>query len=283
MLLSGLFFRSQQPDNEVLLLEAPAAVEAATSAALAEVVMRLDEDAFGSFFGRALRWAGAETDETSVGGQLSLSRALSFFRVLQGTQSLLRSLFAPYFALALPLAISFFGVRQPPLVVTAGSKRRRLGAAAAEPDLEVAVTRALATFLELGFTHEPERPPAEQLRALEKALISRLGWPPAAMLVPALLGAVGALAASLGVDGCKPLHYELCMATQADDEAQRRGAVRGLQRLYTTLPDAVLVHSPEAVPFLSELLEDADPEARACALELLNTLEQSNAGLLEED
>jgi len=66
-------------------------------------------------------------------------------------------------------------------------------------------------------------------------------------------------------------------------QVQRRGAVRGLQRLYDTLPDAVLVHSPEAVPFLSELLEDADGGTRACALELLNTLEQSNAGLLEED
>jgi U3 small nucleolar RNA-associated protein 10 len=266
-----------------MLLEAPAAVEAATSAALAEVVMRLDEDAFGSFFGRALSWAGADPDEASTDRRLSLSRALSFFRVFQGTQALLRSLFAPYFGLALPLAIAYFGVRQPTPVATAGSKRRRLEAASSEPDLEVAVTLSLATFLELGFRHEPDRPPTEQLCALEKALIARLGWPPAAMLFPALLGAVGALAGSLGVDGCKALHYELCMATQSDEEAQRRGAVRGLQRLYTTLPDAVLVLSPEAVPFLSELLEDADTETRACALELLNTLEQSNAGLLEED
>ena len=43
------------------------------------------------------------------------------------------------------------------------------------------------------------------------------------------------------------------------------------------------LNSPEAVPFLSELLEDADAETRSCALELMNTLEQSNTGLLEEE
>eukprot|EP00967_Tisochrysis_lutea_P106450 scaffold163253_cov31-Tisochrysis_lutea.AAC.1 len=137
---------------------------------------------------------------------------------------------------------------------------------------------ALIHSIELGFSNEPEKPPVEQLRTLEKALITRLSWQPHATLLPALLGAIGALATYLGVDGCKPLHYELCMATQAEDEVQRRSAVRGLQKLYAVLPDAVLVHSPEAVPFLSELLEDSDPEARAHALDLLNTLEQSNAG-----
>ena len=84
-------------------------------------------------------------------------------------------------------------------------------------------------------------------------------------------------------DTAQVLHYELCVASQDDDEAMRRGAVKGLQRLYASVPDAAIVHSPEAVPFLSELLEDADAETRSCALELMNTLEQSNTGLLEEE
>lgn len=247
--------------------------------------MRLDEEAFGVFFSRSLRWARVESDSSdAVVVPLSLPRALSFFRVMHATQALLRSLFAPYFALALPFAISCFGARQQQPIAADGAKRRRIDVTENDRrDIEVALNMALIHSIELGFSNEPEKPPVEQLRTLEKALITRLSWQPHATLLPALLGAIGALATYLGVDGCKPLHYELCMATQAEDEVQRRSAVRGLQKLYAVLPDAVLVHSPEAVPFLSELLEDSDPEARAHALDLLNTLEQSNAGLLEED
>jgi len=321
VLLSGLHFRSLQPFSEALLLAPPAAVEAATSAALAEIVMRLDEDSFGAFFERSLAWvAPAGVAGAASAPRFSLARALSFFRVLSGTQIALRSLFAPYFSLALPHACVHLGSSSPQQAAvqsTGGgpAKRRRLdrlagstGASAGEAELEVALTLAVAAFLEVGFANEAATPPAPQLRALEKALIARLGWAKAAPIEYALLAAVASLAAALGVDGCKVpappdaasrrlgpcshapppdtaqvLHYELCVASQDDDEAMRRGAVKGLQRLYASVPDAAIVHSPEAVPFLSELLEDADAETRSCALELMNTLEQSNTGLLEEE
>ncbi|EOD15958.1 hypothetical protein EMIHUDRAFT_451580 [Emiliania huxleyi CCMP1516] len=296
VLLSGLHFRSLQPFSEALLLAPPAAVEAATSAALAEIVMRLDEDSFGAFFERSLAWvAPAGVAGAASAPRFSLARALSFFRVLSGTQIALRSLFAPYFSLALPHACVHLGSSSPQQAAvqsTGGgpAKRRRLdrlagstGASAGEAELEVALTLAVAAFLEVGFANEAATPPAPQLRALEKALIARLGWAKAGPIEYALLAAVASLAAALGVDGCKVLHYELCVASQDDDEAMRRGAVKGLQRLYASVPDAAIVHSPEAVPFLSELLEDADAETRSCALELMNTLEQSNTGLLEEE
>ncbi len=78
-------------------------------------MIRLDEDSFGAFFARAVSWVAPEAEGATTGkkggkevkgGQgeggkacrLHFSRALSFFRVLRGTQVLLRSTFAPDFA-----------------------------------------------------------------------------------------------------------------------------------------------------------------------------------------
>ena len=46
-----------------------------------------------------------------------------------------------------------------------------------------------------------------------------------------------------------------------------------MAKLYEVLKDAALMHSPEAVPFLSELLEDGDAEVRTDAVSLLKELE----------
>jgi hypothetical protein len=52
---------------------------------------------------------------------------------------------------------------------------------------------------------------------------------------PALLDAVGQLVLVLGVDGCKRLHYELCVATRSEATRRMLAAVRGLARLYGAL------------------------------------------------
>jgi len=70
VLFSGLVFRASQPSHESSLLAPPTAVEAVTSAALAEVVVRLDEDSFGQFYTRALSWAGTGNQTDAPNGDL---------------------------------------------------------------------------------------------------------------------------------------------------------------------------------------------------------------------
>ena len=64
---------------------------------------------------------------------------------------------------------------------------------------------------------------------------------------PALLDAVGQLVLVLGVDGCKRLHYELCVATRSEATRRMLAAVRGLARLYGALNLQTSPSPPHAV------------------------------------
>ena len=72
----------------------------------------------------------------------------------------------------------------------------------------------------------------------------------------------------------RPLH-----GVAPDDGPTRLGALRGLGRLYTVLGDAALMHVPNAVPFVTELVEDGEEDVRAEAAATLKQLE----GLAKEE
>ena len=55
--------------------------------------------------------------------------------------------------------------------------------------------------------------------------------------------------------------------------AMRLGSLHGLSTLYGALGDAALPHVAEALPIVSELMEDSDAEVRQAALKLMNRLE----------
>ena len=84
---------------------------------------------------------------------------------------------------------------------------------------------------------------------------------------------VGEVALCLGAEGASQLHADLCMASRSDDGPTRLGALRGLGRLYTVLGDAALMHVPNAVPFVTELVEDGEEDVRAEAAATLKQLE----------
>ena len=95
----------------------------------------------------------------------------------------------------------------------------------------------------------------------------------------AVLEMVGEVALCLGAEGASQLHADLCMASRSDDGPTRLGALRGLGRLYTVLGDAALMHVPNAVPFVTELVEDGEEDVRAEAAATLKQLE----GLAKEE
>jgi len=274
-------------------------IEALASATLGAFAVRLNEDAFTTFFTRALERAcvqgsteksedktpstpsAATTTAATAGATLRLARALSFFRVSHGAQIALRSFFTQYFLMALPHATALLKVRvvTKQVMTPFSTKKRKVvtDAPVVVSQVEIALARAIANYLEVGFTHPVGVAPPD-LREIEGALISRLVHPSSVHIEEPLLLALGAIVASIGEEGCKPLHYALCMATRSDAAYQRRSAVRGLTRMYATLRDAALMHMPEAVPFLSELLEDGESEVRSEALALMRTLERLNGG-----
>jgi U3 small nucleolar RNA-associated protein 10 len=167
-------------------------------------------------------------------------------------------------------------------------KRERLseGGAAARPcsATDAALLHAALGFVTRGLKHDGRRAaPIAEIHELEAPLLARLGWPHAegtlavavrARAEPALLDAVGQLVLVLGVDGCKRLHYELCVATRSETTRRKLAAVRGLARLYSALKESAPAHIPEAVPFVAELVEDGELEVRQEALALMRSLEQ---------
>jgi len=84
---------------------------------------------------------------------------------------------------------------------------------------------------------------------------------------------MAALVRSLGVSESKRLHFELCNRTRSEETRKKLGALRGLATLYEALGADALVYVAEAVPFVSELMEDAETSVRTEALELMRVLE----------
>ena len=79
------------------------------------------------------------------------------------------------------------------------------------------------------------------------------------------------------------LHHRLCHAAACEDFAEadlqmftsckRLGALQGLNAMYSVLGDAALSHVAEALPIVSELMEDADLNVRREALQVMVQLE----------
>ena len=269
------------------------AVEAALSDAFVHLTVQLTEQQFRPLFLRLQAWA-FPADETDV----VPARALAFFRIIAGAQAKLQSLFGAYFALALPHARRVLASAAPPPAAAAAAaaapasaskkKRKRLseGGAAALPcsATDAALLHAALGFVTRGLKHDGRRAaPIAEIHELEAPLLARLGWPHAegavavavrARAEPALLDALGQLVLVLGVDGCKRLHYELCVATRSETTRRKLAAVRGLARLYGALKESAPAHIPEAVPFVAELVEDGELEVRQEALALMRSLEQ---------
>ena len=288
------------------------AVEAALSDAFAQLTIQLTEQQFRPLFLRLLAWAFPPAADAGNGGggaaaggggavaPLHAAHALSFFRVIAGAQAKLCGLFGAYFALALPHArralvapAAAAAAADTAAAAAAPEKKRKKRPRLSEPAgggapcsaTDAALLRAALHFVTLGLRHDGRKAaPIAEIHELEGALLSRLGWPLApdgelaravrARAEPVLLDAVAQLAAVLGVDGCKQLHYELCVASRAEATPRRLAALRALSRLYGALKDSGLSHVPEAVPFVAELVEDGDMDVRQEALALMRALEQ---------
>lgn len=121
----------------------------------------------------------------------------------------------------------------------------------------------------------------QEVHALESLLLACLGWPRgrgSATLVRRHLEVIqlrtlGALVDALGADESKRMHHGLCSRMHAESAYERLGALRGLTQFYTVLSQRALLHTPEAVPFVTELLEDAGADVRSAALVLMRYLE----------
>jgi U3 small nucleolar RNA-associated protein 10 len=83
-------------------------------------------------------------------------------------------------------------------------------------------------------------------------------------------GLADAFGALIGVseDIWKSLHTGLLMRTRSEARDVKVLCCLALTRIWTTIGEEFLIHFPESLPFLSELLEDTDSEVERDAQKL---------------
>eukprot|EP00879_Flechtneria_rotunda_P008773 GHRR01009188.1.p1 GENE.GHRR01009188.1~~GHRR01009188.1.p1 ORF type:complete len:424 (-),score=246.50 GHRR01009188.1:357-1505(-) len=99
----------------------------------------------------------------------------------------------------------------------------------------------------------------------------------------AAVGALLQLAMAGGSDVVwKPLHHALLMATRGGNIRAKLLALGGVSRLAELLREEYLMLLPEALPFVSELIEDGDMAVEAAAQGLVVQLEALSGERLEQ-
>jgi U3 small nucleolar RNA-associated protein 10 len=80
----------------------------------------------------------------------------------------------------------------------------------------------------------------------------------------------------------RPLHHAVLMATRANTADSRCTALETVMAMFTTLQEEYLVLVPEALPFLSELLEDEDARVEKRTVEILNAMSEKSGEDLQQ-
>jgi U3 small nucleolar RNA-associated protein 10 len=144
----------------------------------------------------------------------------------------------------------------------------------------VEVLSSLCRGLALCFEHDDGRPlfaTPGRAAAVGPALVRQLSLAGSA---PALARrgaapAVAMLCRAVGDDvAWKPLHFGVLVHTRDGRPAVRAAAVETLGLCFRVVGDGFLVILPEALGFLSELLEDPDGGAECAARALLKDVEE---------
>ena len=80
----------------------------------------------------------------------------------------------------------------------------------------------------------------------------------------------------------RPLHHAVLMATRSNDANGRCTALETVMAICATLQEEYLVLVPEALPFLSELLEDEDARVEKRAVEVINAMSEKSGEDLQQ-
>jgi len=70
------------------------------------------------------------------------------------------------------------------------------------------------------------------------------------------------------------LNYQVLLKTRNESPKVRFAALKVIQEFYVQLKEDMIVLVPETIPFLSELMEDSDPEVEKLTSEVIRTMEQ---------
>ena len=284
LFIGGLELRSAQliPADEV------DATEDAVTDAVVQLVVKMNETLFRPMLLRVVTWA--------TGEEKTPRRLITFFRLTNKVAEQLKSIFVPFFAMFFTNVVDEFGAVASYVAPTASSastkkgKRSRAQADAEQAnaqllnaaEAELLWTSMLATIHRV-MVHDTEHFfDRERFDAIMQPLVDQLESPLAgdgeqrypnlcAHVVPVL----GQLAVTVSNDSMwKSLNHQTLLLTRSGQSDVRRGALRCLQEYYTRLGEEFLILLPETIPFLAEVLEDAEHDVEQLAHEVVAQIEK---------
>ncbi|XP_015877759.3 uncharacterized protein At3g06530 isoform X1 [Ziziphus jujuba] len=286
-----------------ILVQNVDAVEKSVINAIISLTMKLTETMFKPLFVRSIEWAA---EDIACEGSTNIDRAISFYALVDKLAENHRSLFVPYFKNLLESSVHHLTVAGDKM--TSGSTRKKKKAKILETNNKTEENSlSLGTWhlraLILSSLHKCFLYDTGSLKFLDtsnfqillKPIVSQLVIEPPISVeehfnIPSvkevddlLVVCIGQMAVTAGSDLLwKPLNHEVLMQTRSEKIRARILGLRIVKYLLEHLREEYLVFLPETIPFLGELLEDAELSVKSLAQEILKEMESISGESLQQ-
>jgi len=322
MVLKALDARRRDSSSTSSPLPSPASstdssIESAAVNCMLQLVLKLNETKFKPLFYRLVEWATRPPPGDTAS---SLPRKIAFFNVINTLTENLKSVFTTYFSALVELFLDALlykaedeaneadvaAVNTLQLMAMRSLTRCFMYDTSEFLD-ETTFNKLLGPLVALMTTTPPNPSKPSKRSAAAAAGLSPAprgididalidntvaascpAWmraelsPRATTIIACLSQMAMASGMNNGESRWRPLHHAVLMATRSNHADSRCTALETLMAICHTLQEEYLVLVPEALPFLSELLEDEDGRVERRAVEALNVLSDKSGEDLQQ-
>ncbi|XP_073126244.1 uncharacterized protein At3g06530 isoform X2 [Henckelia pumila] len=276
------------------------AVEQNVISAVVALTMKLTETMFRPLFIKTVEWSGSNMVDSENAQERTISRAVSFYSLVNKLAESHRSLFVPYFKYLLDGCVQHLVDSED---VKTGPTKKKAKLSRDKKDMDNAVypqlwhLRALIlSSLHKCFLYDTGNMmflDSSNFQVLLKPIVTQLTMDPPVenhLCTPSvkevddlLVACVGQMAVAAGSDLLwKPLNHEVLMQTRSEKVRPRILGLRIVKYLVEKLKEEYLVFLPETIPFLGESLEDVELPVKSLAQEILKEMEIMSGESLKE-
>ncbi|CAM6046465.1 unnamed protein product [Sphagnum compactum] len=292
--LMALDLRHNRPQSFHSMTE----VETSVVNTLVALILKLSESSFKPLFVSLLEWAQSNLTHTDTGTSYNVNRNIAFYKLVNQLTEKLRSLFVPYFSYLLDGCVQILTRGQKVAeaeVSKPKKKQKRLTTEGTTASAKLSWAEwhlrqlVLSSFHKCFLYDSVGYLDAAKFQLLLGPIVSQLlveppiedssdinmtEWVTVQQMDDTLVSCLGQMALTAGTDLLwKPLNHEVLMCSRSEKVRPRLLALRVVKLLAEQLKEEFLVLLPETLPFLAELLEDADLNVVANTQGVIKNLE----------
>ncbi|XP_010441584.1 PREDICTED: uncharacterized protein At3g06530-like isoform X2 [Camelina sativa] len=274
--------------------------ERSVTNAMVALTKKLTESEFRPLFIRSIDWAESDIIDGSGSENKSIDRAISFYGLVNRLCESHRSIFVPYFKYVLDGIVSHLTETSAEASVSTRKKKKAKIQETSDviPPKSWHLRALVLSSLKNCFLHDTgslKFLDANNFQVLLKPIVSQLVVEPPSSLkehphVPSvdevdelLVSCIGQMAVASGSDLLwKPLNHEVLMQTRSENLRSRILSLRSVKQMLDNLKEEYLVLLAETIPFLGELLEDAELSVKSLAQDIIKQMEEMSGESLTQ-